>query len=107
MKHKSDSGDWMSIGIESWSLGEDAMAVIGLRLAKIATGGSSAIREAIRMVTEKVEATAHLQFALMTGALGSNPKAIAHNALRYSSKKVQANRRRLGAERQSRRHKRS
>jgi hypothetical protein len=96
----------MSIGIDTWSLGEDATAVIGLRLAKIARGGPSAIRETIRMVIEKVEAMAHLQFALMTGALGSNPTAIAHNALQYSSRKVQANRRRLGAERRSRGRKR-
>lgn len=97
----------MSIGVDTWSLGEDATAVIGLRLTKFARGESSAVREAIHMVTEKVEAMTYLQFALMTGTLGSNPTAIAHNALQYSSKKVQANRRRLGAERQSPGRKRS
>jgi hypothetical protein len=49
------------------------------------------------MVAEKMKAAAQLQTAFMTGGLGTTPAVVAKTTLRYYSKKVRANQRRLGA----------
>ena len=88
---------WMGIGLDAWQLGMDANSVIGLRLAKFATGGAAGAAEAELMVAEKMSAAAQLQNALMTGGLGTTPAAVAKRTIRHYSKKVRANKRRLGS----------
>lgn len=87
----------MAIGFDAWKLGMDANSVIGLRLAKIATGGAAGTAEAHLMFAEKIRAATQLQSALLTGDLGATPAAVANSTLRHYSKKVRANQRRLGA----------
>ncbi|UVO53657.1 hypothetical protein [Sphingomonas sp. SUN039] len=86
---------WIGIGFDALKLGMDANSVIGLRLAKIATGGVAGTEEARLMVAEKMQAAAQLQTAFLTGRLGITPVAVAQTTLRYCSKMVVANQRRL------------
>ncbi len=86
---------WFQIGLDSWALGVDASAVIGLRVMKIAAGDAAAQAESQLMVVEKVEAALDLQTKLLTGALGATPAAMAAKTLKHYGRKVRANRRRL------------
>ncbi len=86
---------WLRLGWNAWALGMEASAVIGLRTMKIAAGGAAAEAEALRMVSEKVEAAAALQAMAMTGALGFTAQAASSKAVAHYRRKVQANRRRL------------
>jgi hypothetical protein len=86
---------WASAGMDAWVLGMEASTVIGLRMAKVAAG-TAASDEVQRMVSEKVQAAMELQWALATGALGTDPVAGTRRALRHYSRKVKANRKRLG-----------
>lgn len=88
---------WMGIGLDAWKLGMEANSVVALRLAKIATGGAAGTAEAELMVAEKMKAAAQLQAAWLTGGLGLTPAAVAKTILKHYSKKVRANKRRLGA----------
>lgn len=85
----------MEIGFDALKLGIDAHSVIGLRLAKIASGGFAGTAETQLMVAEKMQAAAQLQAAFLTGGLGATPAAVAKTTLRYCSTKVLANQRRL------------
>jgi hypothetical protein len=78
------------------SLIADVPAVVCLRLAKIARGGPSGKEEAKLMVTEKVAGAIHLQWALLNGNFGSNPRTMADGIVDHLARKVRANRRRLG-----------
>ena len=82
---------WMSAGLDAWSLGIEATGVIGMRVAKIATGGDPTGVEARLMVTEKIESAWELGSALA----GLTPLAGTRKALRHYGRKVAANRRRL------------
>ena len=86
---------WIAIGWNAWSLGLEAMAVIGLRTLKIAAGGAAGEAEAQRMVTEKVAAGLALQTMALSGDLGFTPEAAASRTLTHYRRKVRANRRRL------------
>jgi hypothetical protein len=86
---------WMGIGFDALKLGMDANSVIGLRLAKIATGGFAGAAETQLMIAEKIQATAQLQIAFLTGELGTTPAVVAKTTLRYYSKQVLGNQRRL------------
>jgi len=83
------------LAFDSWKLGMDAAAVIALRSAKLAAGGSEAAGEAQRMIAEKLTAAAEVQLALMTGALGTTPHAVSRGVIRAYGAKVRRNRRRL------------
>ena len=86
---------WATAGLDAWTLGMDASAVIGLRLAKIATGDAAAAQEARLMVAEKVEAALEMQASLMTGGFGTTPLSGTQGLLRHYGRKVRANKRRL------------
>ena len=86
---------WTDAGINAWSLGMEASTVIGLRMAKMATGGDASGAEARRMVAEKIESAIDLQTAMLTGKLGMNPLEGTQKVLRHYRRKVRANRRRL------------
>lgn len=87
--------DWMAFGLNSWMLGYEAVAVVGLRMAKLAMGGPAAAQEAQRMVMEKFAEAQTLNLRAMTGALGHSPAAVANASVRQVRRKVRANRRRL------------
>lgn len=94
MAGTADKG-WLEIGMESWLLGVDAAMVVVLRTAKLAEGGPEACREAKLMVSEKIESSVELASALITGKLGSNPKAVLGRTVSHYRKGVAANRKRL------------
>ena len=86
---------WFGIGVDAWSLGLEASAVMGLRALKIAQGGPGSQAEAERMVAEKVEAAMALQVRALTGGLGGTPASVSARTLAHYRRKVRANRRRL------------
>ena len=92
---KSALNPWMKLGWESWALGLEAGAVIGLRTMKIAAGGAAGEAEARRMVTEKVDAMTELGTMAMVGGLGCTPVDALDKTLSHYRKKVTANRHRL------------
>jgi hypothetical protein len=85
----------MRLGLDAWSLGLEASAVVALRTMKLAAGGQAALDESRRMVAEKVAAAADLQAKAMTGALGGTLPAAMSGAVRHYRRRVRANRRRL------------
>ena len=89
-------GGWASAGLDAWTLGMEASAVIGLRTIKMAAGGIDAAEEARLMVAEKMQAALELQVAAVTGRLGHDPLAGTRKVLRHYRRKVKANRTRLG-----------
>jgi len=73
----------------------EAQQVIALRLTKLAMGGSAAMREAHRMMTEKVDATTKAT-GMITGAMArGSPDCGSDLVVRMLRKRVRANRRRL------------
>jgi len=86
---------WFGIGLDAWSLGLEASAVMGLRAMKIAQGGPASQAEAERMISEKVEAALDLQLRALTGGLGGTPASASARTLAHYRRKVRANRRRL------------
>jgi len=86
---------WFGIGLDTWRLGMEASAVIGLRTLKIAQGGANGRAEAERMVSEKVNAGLALQALALTGGLGSTPASASARTLAHYRRRVNANRRRL------------
>ena len=86
---------WLRLGLDAWTLGAESSAVIGLRVMKMAAGGAAAEAEALRMVSEKMEAGLALQTMALTGALGVTPHGAAAKAVAHYRRKVRANRRRL------------
>ena len=86
---------WLGLGLEAWMLGVEASTVIARRTIIMAAGGPAAEHEAVRMVTEKIDAGLALQARACRGDLGVTPMAIASGALTHYRRKVRANRRRL------------
>ena len=86
---------WLRLGLDAWTLGGEAAAVMALRSAKLARGGAAAETEARRMVAEKVEAAQALQLLAMTGALGFTVPGAMDKTLKHYRRKVRSNRRRL------------
>lgn len=86
---------WMRASLDAWALGIDASAVIGLRVAKAASGGDVNGEEARLMVAEKMQAAWEMQVCLMTGQFGTNPLAGTRKTISYYGRKVTANRKRL------------
>ncbi|HEX2555994.1 MAG TPA: hypothetical protein VHL98_20035 [Microvirga sp.] len=79
---------WLDFTLNAAFLGLETQRVVGLRLMKLAAGGTAAQTEAQLMVTEKVAAFAEAAVTLAAG--GS-----AHGVLRRYRTHVQANERRL------------
>lgn len=73
----------------------EASSVIGMRLPRLMAGNAAAMTEAQRMVSEKVEAAALLQWKLMTGGLGQSGPAVMRASVAHYRKAVRKNRRRL------------
>lgn len=86
---------WARLWMDTMLLTADAAVVVGLRTMRLMAGGPLAVREAERMVTEKVAASVELGAALASGQVRS-PRGAARRALGVAGKRVRANRRRLG-----------
>lgn len=84
-----------ALALDLWSLGIESSSVIGLRIPELMAGNANAALEAHRMVQEKVEAAAELQWKLMTGALGRTPPAVMSASVAHYRKAVKKNQRRL------------
>lgn len=85
-----------ALGLDMWLLGMESAMVIGLRTLKLAAGGPAGEIESRRMVVEKIAALAELPLVLARSGQAS-PEALTRSALRYYTRKVRANRRRLSA----------
>jgi hypothetical protein len=81
-------GSWWKLGLDATYLAMESQQVIGMRLAKLALGGSAAQAEAERMVSEKIMAANEAALLLATG--GSTARVVAGYR-----RKVRANARRL------------
>lgn len=86
---------WWRIGSDALAMWTDASMVIGLRAVKVATGGPAAQREMKLMIAEKIRASAEVQSAAATGALGHDLATATSRTLALYAPKVRANRRRL------------
>jgi hypothetical protein len=86
---------WLRLGFDAWALGVESSSVIGLRVMKIATGGTGAEAESRLMVAEKVKAGLELQALALTGRLGLTAPRAATKAVAHYRRKVRANQRRL------------
>lgn len=74
----------------------DAQFVIAMRLAKISKNNAAGRREAALMVSEKAAAFAKSQAIAVKAAQTGTSKQAAHQIMGLYSRKVTANRRRLG-----------
>lgn len=89
------SNSWSRLAFDSWSLSFDAMAVIGLRTMRLASGGALADRESERMVAEKLFALWMLPLAMVSPMPTLDPAVTARRSLAHFGKTVRLNRRRL------------
>lgn len=86
---------WLRLTLDSWSLGMEASAVIGLRTMALAAGGAKAQAETSRMIQEKIDSSLELQARALSGSLGFTAATATGRTLAHYRKKVRANRRRL------------
>lgn len=84
-----------TIAMDAWALAAESNMVIAMRLGALAFGGPAAVKEAERMVSEKVAANMALGFDLMTGKLGTSPEQIMSGTIAHYSRRVRRNRERL------------
>jgi hypothetical protein len=86
---------WLRFSMEVATLGVEAQSVVGLRMITMAAGDSTAGREVLRMVPEKLAAFAEAQVEVLDkvidGALHQPPTSAIASYLR----RVRDNRRRL------------
>jgi hypothetical protein len=81
---------------DACQIGVDAQHVVAMRLAKISAGGSGAVAESRRMVSEKVAAASAAQTgAARALASGKGIGAATQAAIAPVKRTVRANRRRL------------
>lgn len=90
---------WFDLAADSWRLGLEAQTVVGLRLAKLATGDAAAAAEAQRMVAEKMLAAAEAQVRAMGDAFAGQGRQTPKRTLALYRRKVRANRKRLSRRR--------
>lgn len=84
-----------TITMDAWALAAESSMVIAMRMGALAFGGPAALKEAERMVSEKVTANMALGFDLMTGKLGTSPEQIVSGSIAHYSRRVRRNRERL------------
>lgn len=86
--------DWMALASDSYWLWLESAMVIGMRTADQLTQRPGYQREAVRMVSEKVRASADIAAALAASGPITGPEAV-HRVVKHYGKRVSANRRRL------------
>jgi hypothetical protein len=86
---------WLQPSLNMWRASLEAQQVIGLRLAKLASGGADVVAEMNLMVAEKVDAALEAQYvaakSMLTGDVGQIPS----RTLALYRRRMRANRRRL------------
>ncbi|MBK7161304.1 MAG: hypothetical protein IPH79_01875 [Sphingomonadales bacterium] len=87
--------NYYTIAMDAWALAAESNMVIAMRLGALAFGGPAAVKEAERMVSEKVAANMALGVYLMTGKLGTSPEQIVSGSIAHYSRRVRRNRERL------------
>ena len=87
--------NYFTITMDAWALAAESNMVIAMRLGALAFGGPAAVKEAERMVWEKVAANMALGVYLMTGKLGTSPEQIVSGSIAHYSRRVRRNRERL------------
>ena len=92
---KRQRSSWPSLSFNAWQAGLEAQQVIGLRLAKLAGGGNSAVVEATRMTSEKLYALWEAQTVGAIAALTGKSGLIPSRTLALYRRKMRANRKRL------------
>lgn len=93
----SKTTSWLQLSLDIWRASLEAQQVIGLRLAKLTSGGAVATAEMNRMVSEKVDAAFEAQYAAAKSMLTGKAAQIPSQTLTLYRQKMRANRRRLGA----------
>ena len=88
---------WLRLSLDIWRAGLEAQQVIGLRLAKLMSGGRPAAAEIKRMISEKVDAVLEAQHAAAKSVLTGNAAQIPSRTVALYRRKMRANRRRIGA----------
>jgi len=89
-------GNFIDSWLEAARFGYDAQRVIGLRMLRMAAGGTDASAEARLMVSEKLAALADAQLAIALALVsGSTLEAAATRAYRPYRRRVRANKSRL------------
>jgi hypothetical protein len=88
---------WLRLSVEIWRAGLEAQQVIGLRLAKLMSGGAPAAAEMNRMVSEKVNAALEAQHVAAKSMMTGNAAQTPSRTVAVYRRKMRANRRRLGA----------
>jgi hypothetical protein len=95
LKVKRRRPSWLSLSFNAWQAGLEAEQVIGLRLAKLASGGNSAVVETTRMTSEKLYVLWEAQIVAAIAALSGKSGLIPSRILALYRRKMRANRRRL------------
>lgn len=85
----------LALALDSWSLCIESWSVIGLRIPRLMAGDPDSVREAQRMVVEKIEAAGRLQWMMLTGDLGRTGGQAMAQSIAHYRKAVAKNRRRL------------
>lgn len=94
-KPKNNLAQCHDLAVDLWSLTLDSVAVVWMRLGRLALLDAAALLELRRMVDEKAMAPFDLSKRALCGELGMTQPQIVHGAVRHVGKAVAANRRRL------------
>jgi hypothetical protein len=86
---------WLGLALACWSAGLEAQQVIGLRLWRLAAGGTAGAAETRRMLTEKTQAALEAQRLATLAALSGDAASIPARTIALYRRKMRANRRRL------------
>jgi hypothetical protein len=95
MARNFKSPNWFEIGMDAWALAAESNIVITQRMAAMTFGGPLAVKEAERMVSEKLAANIALGFDIASGKHGMSPESVLSGSIAHYSRKVVANRKRL------------
>ncbi len=89
---------WMNLTWNAMRLAIEVQQVMALRMLRLSLGGRLADRESALMVSEKLNAAWLAGYkAMLAAARGRGPTAISNEMVTGYRRRVQANRRRLGA----------
>ena len=92
---RNPAAPWLSLAHDSYWLWAESLMVMGMRTTDILLCAPGHEREAVRMVTEKLQASAELAMDQASAGV-LTPEKAAHKAVKHYRKRVSANRRRLG-----------
>ena len=98
-KTLSEPGNpWIALAADSLDLAIESQGVVGLRLARAASGRFDAGDEAVRMVVEKAFAAWDTAVVVTESLIQGQPHLAASRTLALYRSRVQANQRRLTRE---------